>query len=271
MNSSDHSLEQYRGLDAELYDADYADYKTGDVEFYVEEAVKRGKPMLELACGTGRITIPTATAGIEVTGLDISPDMLAVARRKVAKLDPEVAGRITLLQGDMRDFQLDRKFDLVTIPFRAFICLMTVEDQKATLVNVRNHLNPNGKLILNFFDPDLREVLDHSDRLRNVQKLMNQFTHPVTGNPVKEWSSWDFNISEQTLEELRNFVEYAPDGSIINSTFVSLRLRYIFRFEMQHLFELCGFRVETLYGDFKRGPFRAGGEQIWVATPVEAG
>lgn len=264
----DSALEQYTGLDAELYDIDYSDYDTGDKQYYVEEAVKCGKPMLELACGTGRITIPTAIAGIEVVGIDISEDMLAIARRKVAELDPEIAERITLLQGDMRSFQLNRKFDLITIPFRAFICLTTVEDQKSTLINVRNHLNPGGKLILNFFDPDLREVLDHSERFRNVQKLMNRFTHPTTGNAVKEWSTWDYNITEQTIEELRNFVEFGPDDSILKSTFFSFKLRYIFRWEMHHLFELCGFKVLELYGDFKRGLFRAGGEQIWVVTPA---
>jgi len=261
--------EQYTGLDAELYDIDYSDYDTGDKEFYVVEAVKCGKPMLELACGTGRITIPTAVAGVEVIGIDISEDMLAIARQKVSELDPDVAARITLLQGDMRDFQLDRKFDLITIPFRAFICLTSADDQKAALRNVHRHLNPGGKLILNFFDPDLREVLDQSERFRNVQKLMNRFTHPVTGNRVKEWSTWDYNITEQLIEEVRNFIEYAADDSIVKSTFFSFKLRYIFRWEMHHLFELCGFKVEELYGDFNRGPFRAGGEQVWIVTAVE--
>jgi len=224
--------------------------------------------MLEFACGTGRITIPTAYRGIEVVGIDISPDMLAIAKRKVAELDQDIADKIMLFEGDMRDFKIERKFDLVTIPFRAFICLTTVEDQKATLRNAHRHLNPGGRLILNFFDPDLREVLDHHDRMASVQRLMNRFKHPVTGNPVKEWSTWDYNITEQTISELRNFVEYGADGSILKSTFFSFKLRYILRWEMHHLLELCGFKVEELYGDFNRGPFRAGGEQIWIATPV---
>ena len=260
------SVEQYTGLDAELYDVDYADYNTGDIEFYVEEAVKCGSTVLELACGTGRITFPIAEAGVEVVGVELSPDMLAVAERKVKTIPADIARKITLVQGDMRDFQLDRKFDLVLIPFRAFICLMTVEDQKQALQNVMKHLSPNGRLILNFYDPDLREILDQNERLSNVQQLMNSFVHPVSGHQVKEWSTWDCNITEQIIEEFRNYVEYDSDGSILKSTLVTLRVRYIFRWEMHHLLELCGFNVDALYGDFNRNAFRARGEQIWVAS-----
>jgi ubiquinone/menaquinone biosynthesis C-methylase UbiE len=263
------SIEQYRGLDAELYDTDYADYPTDDIQFYVEEAVGCGSPLLELGCGTGRITIPIARAGIPVTGIDISMDMLEIATRKISRLQPDIAGRIELLQGDMRDFQLDRTFDLVIIPFRAFICLLTVEHQKQALLNVRRHITPGGRLILNFYDPNLREILDYEEKRRSVQQLMNRFKHPVSGNQVSEWSNWIYDLTEQTVEEVRNYIEEDAEGTIVSSTVVKLRVRYLYRWEMHHLLELCGYRVEQLYSDFKRKPFRARGEQIWVASPVE--
>jgi len=261
------SIEQYRGIDAELYDSDYAEYDPSDIHFYVEEAVKCGTTVLELGAGTGRITIPIANAGIDVVGVEISDDMLQIARRKVAESPPEIGERITLVQGNMCDFELNRTFELIIIPFRVFICLMTVEEQKQALYNVRRHLTETGKLIINFFDPDLREILDQKDRFRTNQILMNRFTHPVSGNPVKEWSTWDYDLTEQTIEEIRNYVEQDNDGEIVNSTFVTLRVRYIFRWEMHHLLELCGFKVEALYGDFDRSPFQARSEQIWVASP----
>ncbi len=261
------TIDQYCGIDAILYDSDYANYDKDDIHFYVEEAVRCGKPVLELGCGTGRITIPIAYNDIEVVGVELSPDMLEIARQKVAELPPEIAGRISLVQGNMCDFELDRKFDLVIIPFRVFICLLTTLEQKQALLNVHRHLNVGGRLILNFFDPDLREILDHNEHQRSIQKLMNRFTHPLTGNNVTEWSTWDYNITEQTIEELRNYIEQDSDNNIVKSTFVKFCVRYIFRWEMHHLLELCGFRVEAHYGDFNRGPFRARGEQIWVASP----
>ncbi len=260
------SVEQYRGLDAELYDSDYATYDPSDIAFYVEEATNCGSTVLELGCGTGRITIPIANAGIDIVGVEISPDMLEIARAKVAEMPSVVADRITLAQGDMCDFDLGRTFDLVLIPFRVFICLMTVEEQKQALRNIHRHMNDGAKLIINFFDPDLREILDHNERMRSNQILMNQFRHPSTGNPVKEWSTWDYDLTEQTIEEVRNYVEQDFQGNILKSTTVKLRVRYIFRWEMYHLLELCGFRVETLYGDFDRSPFKARAEQIWVAV-----
>lgn len=259
---------QYSGLDAELYDADYADYNTGDVGFYVEEAVACGQTVLELACGTGRITIPIATAGVEVVGVEISDDMLGIFRRKLGTLEPEIASRITLVKGDMRNFKIDRKFDLIIIPFRSFICLLTVEDEKETLLNVRNHLTPNGKLILNFYDPSFREILEYDGNPSDTQTFMNRFRHPISGNEVEEWSSWRYDLTSQTIDEHRNYIERNSEREIVNSTLVTLTVRYIHRWEMQHLLELCGYKVEALYGDFNRKPFRARGEQIWVATPA---
>src|SRR5713226_6914921 len=98
----------------------------GDVEFYVEEARKAGSPVLEIGCGTGRILLPIAEAGISIVGLDLAPPMLDIARQKVARLPAETQARIGLLEGDMRDFALKRRFNLVLIPYRAFLHLLTV-------------------------------------------------------------------------------------------------------------------------------------------------
>jgi len=83
----------------------------GDVQFYVEEAQRAGSPVLELGCGTGRILIPVAQAGVTITGLDLSVPMLDIARRKVAALDADTQDRIELVEGDMRRFSLGRRFE----------------------------------------------------------------------------------------------------------------------------------------------------------------
>jgi SAM-dependent methyltransferase len=139
---------------AAAYDADMGrDADTmDDVPFYVDlarEAAASGLPVLELGCGTGRVTIPIARAGVEVVGLDSSPAMLGIARRKAAAVGADV----TWVEGDMRDFALDQRFGLVIIPFRSFLHLLTDADQEACLACVRRHLIPGGRFALNFFVP----------------------------------------------------------------------------------------------------------------------
>ena len=99
-------MKEYDRLDAGFYDY-YSTGLEGDVDFYVEEAVKAGSPVLELACGTGRILIPVAERNIKITGLDLSPSMIKIAKDKISKLSPEIQKNITFIVGDMRSFSID--------------------------------------------------------------------------------------------------------------------------------------------------------------------
>jgi hypothetical protein len=74
-----------------------------------------------------------------------------------------------------------------------------------------------------------------------------------------------YDPEQQRLDQYFIFEELDDDGRILAKTYSSLTLRYIYRYEMRYLLELCGYKVEALYGDFRRGPFRYGSEQIWVA------
>ena len=259
-------MKEYDRLDAAFYDY-YSLGVEGDVPFYVEEAQKAGGPVLELGCGTGRILIPTAEAGVEIAGLDRAPSMLAIARDKVARLDPPVKGRIELVEGDMRDFSLGRRFKLVTIPYRAFLHLLTGEDQRRALRCVRDHLEPDGRLILNVFDPRLDTIGAHLGSFGSALKMVSEFVHPDTGRKVVVWDTRQYDPETQTIEQYFIFEELDGEGQVVNKTYSSLVLRYVHRYEMEYLLELCGYRVEALYGDFGRGPFRYGREQIWVARP----
>ena len=146
------SYDEYMSI-AELYDHVVPYRERGDVGFFVEAARESGGPVLEVGCGTGRVLIPTARAGIEITGLDLSPHMLAICREKLKTESQDVQSRIRLVEGDMRQFELGRTFRLVTLPFRPFQHLTTVEEQLACLGCLRRHLAEGGKLILDIFKP----------------------------------------------------------------------------------------------------------------------
>ena len=141
-----------RVSNAEAYDFDMGRSADAmrDVPFYVElarQAAEQGHAVLELGCGTGRVTIPIAQAGVEVVGIDNARAMLDVARRKAAAAGLD----IRWLTADMAAFRLDQRFGLVIVPFRSFLHLLTEADQLACLSCVHEHLLPGGRFALNFF------------------------------------------------------------------------------------------------------------------------
>lgn len=241
----------------------------GDVRFYVEEAQKAGSPVLEIGCGNGRILIPTAKAGIEVVGLDISPFMLEALTRKLEKLNPDLRQRIKLTQCDMRDFSLGREFRLVTIPYRAFLHVLTDEDQRRSLSCIREHLAEDGRLIINFFDPRLDFVVSGIHETKPPFKKQREADDPATGNRVVFYDRGMFDPTNQSIEHDTIFEELDAQGNVVQRTEDTTHFRWIYRYEMEHLLARCGFEIEALYGDFQRGPYRYGGEQIWVARKAD--
>ncbi len=257
-------MSEYDRTDAGLYDS-YSTGLDGDEAFYVEEAKKADGPVLEIACGTGRIMIPIAVSGVSIVGLDRAPAMLEVARRKIAALPDKTRRRMQIVEGDMRTFSLERRFPLAIIPYRAFLHLMTADDQRRALACIREHLTDGGRLVFNVFDPSIELIAAYMRPPRGTLNHLGSFTHPETGRRVMVSDTRRYDPLEQTLEEHRFFEEVDDEGRVLSKTTTPLNLRYVHRFEMQHLLERCGYEVEALYGDFSRGPFRHGNEQVWVA------
>lgn len=247
---------------ADLYDWVYA-WKRDDIPFYVEEAQRSGGPVLELGCGTGRVAIPVAQAGIEVVGLDSSAKMLQVARRKARALGP-ISGKLTWARGDMRSLSLTRKFALVIIPYRGFLSLLSVEEQRRCLEGIKAHLLPGGRLVFDIFVPDLHTLTD--DTAAPVHSW--DVTHPETGHRLVIWDQSRFDNHNQVINVRMIIEELDRAGEMVRKLYRDFQLRYIHRYEAQHLLELCGFHVLDLFGDFDHQPLdEASTEMIWVATP----
>jgi SAM-dependent methyltransferase len=258
---------------AEAYDAETI--VRDDIPFYVElakEAAARGESVLELACGTGRVTIPIAQAGLNVVGLDRSPAMLDVARRKAEGVDfphpnplPEGEG-ITpenprWVEGDMSKFELGERYGLVIIPARSLLLLLTVAEEKSCLRCVREHLVDGGRLALNIFNPDL--VLMAS-WMTTKQGLWRR--EPESGPTRDVLVTRDYRTADQAIDERYIDTELSDQGAVIARVERNLRLRYVFRYEMEHLLALSGFEVEALYGWFDKRPFDdESSEMVWLA------
>ena len=236
---------------AEFYDhfRDYAQRQ--DVAFYVGLAKESGGPVLELGCGTGRVLIPTARAGIQITGLDLSEHMLDICRQKLGQEAPDVQARVQLAHADIRGFDMGRRFRLSTIPFRPFQHLVTVEEQLACLSCVHRHLEPGGRLALDVFNPRLsRLVAEQEEHDEGPPFLM-----PDGRSVVRKSQNASIDLKNQIINvELTYYITHA-DGR--QERFVHAFLfRYFFRYEMEHLLARAGFEVEALYSDFDRSPNR---------------
>lgn len=250
---------------AEYYDSVVPYRERQDVGFFVEMAQHSGGPVLELGCGTGRVLIPTAKSGIEIVGLDSSPLMLSVCREKLLSEPNDVQSRVRLVQGDMRDFELRQEFSLVTIPFRPFQHLLTVEDQMSCLQNIRKHLAPGGKLVLDIFNPSL--VLLADERYLQEHGEEPEFTTADGRRVVRRARMvWRDYFNQITHNELIYYVTH-PDHREERLVH-QFPLRYLFKFEAEHLLARCGFVVEAVYADYDRSPYgsKYPGELIVVAT-----
>jgi SAM-dependent methyltransferase len=239
----------------------------GDAEYFAEIAADAGR-VLELACGTGRVTIPMARAGAKVTAFDLSPRMLEAADQRLQSEPDEVRKRVTLFEGDMRGFEAGRKFPLIVIPFRAFQHLHEVADQIACLQCCRDHLARNGRLVVNVFDPNLRTLAAFLGTLGTAARKMHEVEVP--DGHVSVFSTRLSCLEEQRFREEFVFEKFDADGHSQWRRAMRLNLRYFYRYEMEHLFELSGLEVLKLEGGFQGQPYRHGGEQVWTVRPKRA-
>jgi SAM-dependent methyltransferase len=249
---------------AELYDLVVPYRDRPDVQFFVDAAIESGSPVLELGCGTGRVLIPTARAGIDIVGLDLSEGMLAVCAERLRGESVDVQSRVNLARGDMRDFSLRRSFGLVTLPFRPFQHLVTVDEQRSCLRNIREHLTDDGRLILDLFNPDLAALANRKPGDEFGEEP--PFSTPDGRRVVRHARLVADHRANQVIDvELIYDVTHADERH--ERLVHGFKMRYLFRFEAEHLLARCGFEVEHLYSGYDRSPFgsRYPGELIFVA------
>ena len=275
MQPDDHSLFYARDdLGTEIYDAWGALLRSAssagdDAAFYVEQARRWGGPVLDLGCGTGRIGIALAEQGVDVVGLDLSAPMLRIAERKRAALPAEVGRRLTFVEGDLTDFDLDRNFPLIVTPARSFQFMLTPTAQRSALAAMRRHLRPDGALVLDLFDPRLEWCVPGPEMDPAPPSDRGTIRNPVTGLDVRiEVIKRAPDPMRQRIEELYRFTELDGSGRAVRTSTERLVLRWTLRSEIRHLAELEGFVVDAEYGDFRGGSPAYGGEQVWILRPA---
>jgi SAM-dependent methyltransferase len=239
--------------DGILYDAQNT--FSSDYPFYLREARRARGPVCELCCGTGRLTIPLAAAGLDLSGVDISPSMLARARRKAR----EAGVAIRFRRQDIRRLALGRRFSLIFIPFNSLQNTYRLRDLERVFQGVRRHLGPEGRFILDVFNPNI----DFMVRGRSLRRGCYRFRLP-DGTPVSVDEQCAYDDARQ-INRVTWFYRIGRAAPVRQQ----LDMRCFYPEELDALLRYNGFRLLRKYGDYQRSPFSPGSpKQICVCQPA---
>ena len=209
-----------------------------DVDFYVEEALASGGPVVELAVGTGRIAVPIAKAGVRVIGVDESPAMLEGARAYAER--ENVSPLVDLRLGDLRDPPVDERVPLATVPFRSLLHMPDEHQKLRALTAAASVLEPGGRFVFDVFAPSPEDIEETDGRWLEREP------------GIFERADWDLEARRLIL---------SIRGGEQSARFA---LHWLSAPEWNALIEDAGLVAEAIFGWFDRRPYDGGEDQIWI-------
>lgn len=238
-----------------------------EVRWYLDKARAFGGPVLDMACGTGRLAILLAREGFDVTAIDQSAGMLAQFRSKLAAESLEVQQRLHIQQQSMSCFRLDGKFSTI-LCCDAFFHNLTVEDQMRCLGCVVEHLTPDGRFVFNLPNPTCDFILKAAQS--TGMDFVERGRYPLGPDTLIVEQANTGNTFDQAITTTLRIIRCDPQGRCIESGQSTWTTRYLFRYEAMHLLYRCGFVIETLVGDYRNGPVTEKGQLVFQAGHVQA-
>lgn len=247
---------------AEIYDvwSESAPITRKNQGFYVRRLVAAEGPVVELGVGNGRICIEVAKQGKNVIGVDSSTKILELCAARAKKA--AVSERLTLVQGDFRDFKLEEPADLITIPFHSIGHLLTREDKCIALSNIYKQLQPGGRFIFDHFvfDPNYGPG-------DGVPYLRAEFRNPETGRDILLWEATTRDPEHQMLRIVVFTDDLDAGGNVVHRRYRRINLSWMTVEQSFDLLEEAGFEIEAAYGDFDESPMdETSTHQVWVAV-----
>lgn len=220
-------------LHAETYDALHNPGTTDDAVSLLADLAGGGRT-LELAIGTGRVALPLAERGVDITGFDASPEMLEKLKQKPG------GDRMPTVVADMASFDLGERFDFAFLIFNTIYNLTRQEDQVSCFQHVAKHLNPRGKFVVEAFMPD-RETFERHQAVRTKYVSFDRvWLEAVQHDPITQ------NLSYQRIHISGDGVSLSP-----------LPMRYIWPSEMDLMAQIAGMKLIDRWGSWQRAPFTA--------------
>jgi SAM-dependent methyltransferase len=245
---------------ANLYDLDQRDNLVVDIPFYIEYAKKQNGNILDLGCGTGRVSIELAKLGYCVTGLDLSEQMLEIYKNKVKYLPEYVQRKIEIINGNMAEFKMDKRYSLIIAPFRAFQALTKENAIQNCLRCVRNHLSNDGIFIINVLRP--YKVLDESwcygERIQWERNDERNGAHVI-----KKDTGERIDTKKQIIYPSFIYEIIYKDGKIEKYT-EQFELKYYYYEQLIKLLKDNGLKILEEYGWYDKSGIEDGRELIIV-------
>jgi ubiquinone/menaquinone biosynthesis C-methylase UbiE len=227
-----------------LYDLVHEKAPDGEqIAFYERQIERYGQPVLELACGTGNYLVTLSQHNVDISGLDLSDEMLGGAQRRADEQEVET----NLFNGDMRNFSLDERFSLIFIAGNSLQHLNTHEDVGMCFASVRRHLRPGGRFIVEVFNPSLKLLM----RNPNERYFVGEYR---TDNG---WVVLNENVSYDPATQINHIDWHYRNQFVKEEQTVSFSMRQFFPQELDALFTYNGFNIEKKYGDFDESAFSA--------------
>lgn len=241
--------DQFKGW-AEYYDYIYSE-DGEDVQFYLDEIRQTDKRVLEIGCGTGRIYLDALENGADIYGFDISEEMLEKLREKAGErgLDTKVR------QAKMEGFNYDKKFDLIIIPFNTYMHNLTIEEQVSTLENCKEHLKEDGKLIVDFYIPDLEKVAEGTgEGSRSTEKV------EIEGEEYERVVEVDWESEVEQIRTVKNDL-YNSHGEVVWEN--EFKTKLVSKREFELLLKLVEFSEWGVYQGFDREDLEKPVRSVW--------
>jgi SAM-dependent methyltransferase len=253
------TIDSYQ-ITAKYYDGAYAAKQDlVDLPFYLELSEESPGPVLEIACGTGRVLVPIARKGIDIHGIDNSKPMLDILKRNLQKESAEARAKITLHEGDMREFRLNKQFPLVIIPFRPMQHMHTVEDQVRALKTAASHLTKDGILAFDVFYPKF-ELIN-----TKMGEEVREMEWQASSDPTAIVRRYFRKESVDKINQVFNFTfiyRTFKDDKIVAEEAESFQLCFYTYPHLRALFLLAGLEIAEEYGSFAKTPMDNRAEQM---------
>lgn len=239
-----------------LYSAKYYDFLNesheieGDIDFY-KDLIPSDANVLDVGCGTGRVSIILAKRGNDVTGIDLSESMLVEFENKIAQ-NPDIADKIRLHLSNMADFHLGQTFDWIIFPWFSFLSLKSDEDRKKCLSCVKEHINDKSRAILTLFNPD-KSILDNWEEKKNTLGL--EKIDENSGRKIRRYDEHDFHDGDNQVISVRYRWEVFENDVLVDTVHDRIEIGYMYPDQCKRLFEEAGFEIEAAYSDYQKRPF----------------
>lgn len=250
------NLDEFR--DPQTYDLE-CDEVDEELQLIEEWARKTGGPLLDVACGTGRTALRLAAKGYQVTGVDITPEMVALGHKKAAAQGVSVEWVVA----DVRAFNLQRRFRSAYMVGNAFQFFLTRADQEALLARVREHLHPEGYFLFETRNPSPRNLYEA------YRPEPQTYTTPDSGQLVITYDPPMYDPMTQIQHHTAHYHWRRPDGQRVEKT-KRTALRYVYPQEIEALLFYSGFHIVASYGSWQQDPLTADAIEMVFACQSRA-